>query len=235
MSFLTAAWKKLAMINYEVHPDILLPYLPKGTELDLWNNTCYVSAIGFLFTDTKVLGIPIPFHTTFEEVNLRFYVKRKDGNTWKRGVVFIKEIVPKSAISIVANTVYHEHYVTMPMKHSWKKEKDKLIVSYEWKNKTWQHIKIEAEHKTIPIVSGSEAEFIAEHYFGYTKYDDHTTYEYEVTHPKWDQYQVLDYTINIDFELNYGKTFGFLNDIKPKSVYLAEGSAITVEGKKKII
>ena len=110
MSFLTAEWRKLAIANYVIDQRVLAPYIPVGTELDLWNGNCYVSLIGFLFKNTRLLGFSIPFHANFEEVNLRFYVKRKDGEGWKRGVVFIKEIVPKFALSVVANVVYNENY-----------------------------------------------------------------------------------------------------------------------------
>ena len=102
MSFLKAEWRKLILVNYEVDQKVLTPYLPAKTELDLHNGKCMVSLVGFKFVNTKMLGLKIPFHINFEEVNLRFYVKHKAGNDWKRGVVFIKEIVPKRAISIVA-------------------------------------------------------------------------------------------------------------------------------------
>ena len=112
MSFLKAEWRKLVLINYAVDPALLKKYLPYKTELDFWNNTCYVSLVGFLFVNTKMLGLKIPFHVNFEEVNLRFYVKHLDKGEWKRGVIFLKEIVPKAAITIVANTLYGEHYQT---------------------------------------------------------------------------------------------------------------------------
>lgn len=118
MSFLKAEWRKLALANYIIDQKLLVKYLPAGTELDLWNGNCYVSLVGFMFVNTKLLGIKIPFHTNFEEVNLRFYVKRFDQGEWKRGVVFIKEIVPKPALTFVANTVYNENYETLPMEHS---------------------------------------------------------------------------------------------------------------------
>ena len=118
MSFLTAEWNDLAIINYEIDPKILEKYVPLGTELDFWNKKCYISLIGFMFENVKVLGIKIPFHVTFEEVNLRFYVKRFENGIWKRGTVFIKEIVPKPAVTLVANTLYKEHYQTLKMQHS---------------------------------------------------------------------------------------------------------------------
>ncbi|MBT8255930.1 MAG: DUF2071 domain-containing protein, partial [Bacteroidia bacterium] len=110
MSFLKAEWRKLILVNYVVDPKILEPYIPNDTQLDLWQDKCYVSLVGFMFQNTKLLGVKVPGHVNFEEVNLRFYVKRKVGNEWRRGVVFIKELVPKWALSFVANTVYGESY-----------------------------------------------------------------------------------------------------------------------------
>ena len=235
MSFLNAEWRKLAMANYAIDPNILKKYIPAKTELDLWNDTCYVSLIGFMFLNTKVLGIKIPFHVNFEEVNLRFYVKYKDGTQWKRGVVFVKEIVPKHAITFIANTLYKEHYATMPMKHAWTETSDTRIFEYNWRCKNqWQSFKVTTHKDLIPIDEGSEAEFITEHYWGYSRKNDHKTVEYEVTHPKWEQYAVQDFAIDVDFGLVYGQDFALLNGLRPTSVFLAEGSKITVESKKVI-
>lgn len=235
MSFLTAEWRKLALANYVVHPDVLLPYLPYKTELDIWQGKCYVSLVGFMFANTRLLGVPIPFHTNFEEVNLRFYVRYKDGNEWKRGVVFVKEIVPRHAIAFIANTLYKEHYQTMPMRHLWQQNNGVQLVQYDWKyNQKWQSIQVNASLQTQAIDEGSETEFITEHYWGYTQIDAQQTYEYQVTHPRWEQYAVKNYQINVDFGLVYGKDFAFLNQLEPHSVMLAEGSGITVESINKI-
>ena len=83
-TFLEAQWRKLAMANYVVDKKILSPYLPHKTELDLWNDKCYVSLVGFMFLDTRIKGFRIPFHVDFEEVNLRFYVRYHDGAECKR-------------------------------------------------------------------------------------------------------------------------------------------------------
>jgi len=235
MSFLTAEWRKLAIANYSIDQNLLLPYLPVGTELDLWNGTCYVSLIGFLFKNTKLLGFSIPFHANFEEVNLRFYVKYQDGDTTKRGVVFIKEIVPKFALSAVANTIYNENYETMPMTHSWMENDVERSVEYRWRCKNeWQSFSLTANKGLSEIPANSEAEFITEHYWGYARYSDKKTNEYEVRHPKWAQYKVKSFNIAVDFGLTYGENFEFLNRQEPVSVMLAEGSDISVEGKKVI-
>lgn len=234
MSFLTAQWNNLVLVNYSINPEILNPYVPKGTELDFYNNTCYISLVGFLFNNTKLLGLPIPFHTNFEEVNLRFYVKRKEGNEWKRGVVFIKELVPKPALTFIANTVYKEHYQSVAMKHEIKEMNTSLLFNYSWKmNNQWQNISIETVKGLTLILPNTEADFICEHYFGYTKHKN-TTFEYEVKHPSWKQLKVIDYNIEVDFKLNYGSDFDFLNTQKPISVILAKGSKISVENKIKI-
>ncbi|WP_346985811.1 DUF2071 domain-containing protein [Chryseobacterium sp. POE27] len=231
MNFLKAEWRKLAIINYEINSDILLEYLPKGTELDYYQGKCYVSLVGFMFLNTKLLGLPIPFHRNFEEVNLRFYVKKKEHDKWKRGVVFIKEIVPKQALSLVANLVYKESYKTMPMKNVIHEKGEELLIKYSWKNKNWQSIEIIAENRPLKMEFNSEFEFITEHYFGFTKKENKTS-EYEVCHPKWDYYIVKNHQLHIDFKANYGKHFECLNRQKPISVMLAEGSEIEVKTKK---
>lgn len=235
MSFLTAEWNDLALINYEIDPKILENYVPKGTELDLWNGKCYLSLIGFMFENVKILGLKIPFHVNFEEVNLRFYVKRFEDGNWKRGVVFIKEIVPKHAITIVANTLYKEHYETLKMRHSRTQTATSKSFQYDWKkNNNWNSITMQTNKSALPIGENSEAEFITEHYFGYTKYNEKTTIEYEVRHPRWQQLEVTHYEIDVNFENIYGKHFNFLQQLKPTSAFLALGSKITIEGKKTI-
>lgn len=228
-TFLTAEWRKLAMANYSIDEKRLLKYLPNKTELDLWQGRCYVSLIGFMFMETKLLGVKIPFHVNFEEVNLRFYVRHLDAGAWKRGVVFIKEIVPKPALTFVANTLYNEHYETLPMKHSWEKKDGKLKVEYQWKKKAWNSFTMITDDHSLPIKPGSEEEFITEHYWGYTESAPGKTSEYGVEHPRWEVYKTLDYSINVDFLDIYGPEFAFLQHQKPVSVFLAEGSEVAVK------
>ncbi|MBR9921244.1 MAG: DUF2071 domain-containing protein [Bacteroidetes bacterium] len=235
MSFLKAEWRRLALANYEIDPALLKDYVPYGTELDQWNGTNYVSLVGFLFKNTRMLGFKIPFHINFEEVNLRFYVRYKERGEWKRGVVFVKEIVPKAAITFVANTLYREHYQTLPMRHHWEDLPDKKITRYEWKHQgEWQSFELTSSPDARPMKEGSEIEFITEHYWGYTQIGPKKTYEYEVRHPRWEGYEVTDYTIKTDYGRLYGDRFAVLNQMTPKSVMLAEGSEISVEGKRRI-
>ena len=116
--FLTANWRYLAMLNFAVDPKILQPLVPTETELDFHEEKTFVSVVGFLFLDTRIIGLPIPLHRDFEEVNLRFYVRRKSANEWRRGVVFVRELVPRRAIALVARTFYGEPYLALPMRHA---------------------------------------------------------------------------------------------------------------------
>ncbi|AWH85571.1 hypothetical protein HYN59_10825 [Flavobacterium album] len=233
-TFLDAQWRKLIMINYAVDPDSLKKHLPFETEIDLWNGTCYVSLVGFMFVDTKMLGLRIPFHINFEEINLRFYVKYKDTEGYKRGVVFIKEIVPQPALTFVANLLYNENYETMKTRHSWVESDDSLTVEYGWRKGDWHTIKVVSDKTTVDIKPESEEEFITEHFWGYTKINDKVTSEYEVAHPRWQIYPVKSHEVNVDFEKVYGSDFAFLQGEKPVSVYLAEGSEILVKQGRKI-
>lgn len=233
-TFLEAEWRKLVMANYAVDTALLLPYLPRHTEFDLWNNTCYVSLVGFMFLNTRLKGFRIPFHSNFEEVNLRFYVRHRNQGMWKRGVVFIKEIVPKPALTFVANAVYKEKYETFPMRHRWDLAGNSIIVEYAWKCNQWHSIRVVAENREIPVQEGSEEEFITAHFWGYTKVSDEKTSEYEVTHPRWNVYPIKEFTLNVNFEAVYGAPFSFLTNERPNSVFLAEGSTISVKAGKVI-
>lgn len=223
------------MANYSIDPAILKPYLPFKTELDLFKGKAYVSLVGFMFNNTRILGLRIPFHVNFEEVNLRFYVRYNDNGKWKRGTVFIKEIVPKPAISFIANTLYHEKYVTKRMKHELRETNDGMHLSYQWKHKQkWNRIEAMVDKDPLPMTEGSAEEFIAEHYWGYSKYNETTTYEYNVQHPAWKIFPLKEHTIDCDFEALYGAAFKQLNIAKPDSVFVAAGSAIAIMKKKQL-
>lgn len=231
--FLTAEWRKLILINYVVHPSLLSRYLPYKTELDLFNENCYISLVGFMFLNTRIKGIRIPFHSNFEEINLRFYVKHFDGKNWKIGVIFIREIVPKPAISWLANVLYGENYKCLKMAHLWSDLQDHIDIEYSFGKKKSDHFfKVAATPQPKPMAPDSEEQFIAEHYWGYTKRGSQKTAEYQVAHPSWDIYDVNTFEISVDFEKVYGKDFQLLNGLKPTSVFLAEGSPITVYSAK---
>jgi uncharacterized protein YqjF (DUF2071 family) len=223
--FLTAKWHDLIMANYEVDPSLLTKRVPAGTELDLHEGRCFVSLVGFMFLDTRVLGFLVPFHVNFEEVNLRFYVRRETEGEVRRGVVFIKEIVPRFAIATVARTIYGEPYEAMKMGHV----RTESTVGYSWSNvEPANKLEVEIDSNLGVPDEGSHGSFIIEHYWGYTRRSDNRTDEYKVEHPKWELFSVRNEKIGVDFGKTYGKDFAFLTDAKPHSVLLAKGSEIAV-------
>ena len=237
--FLTGEWRYLAMLNYRVDATLLEPLVPRGTTLDHWQGATYVSLVGFLFRETRVLGVPVPLHRNFAEVNLRFYVRRETGSEVRRGVTFIKEIVPRAAIALVARLAYNEPYVALPMRHfiaaQANGEDAPGTVRYEWRQRAgWTALSVEASGIATGLAEGSEAEFITEHYWGYTRQRDGGTVEYQVTHPRWRTWTVNAATVQGDFAELYGATFGEVLRRPPDSAFLAEGSAIAVHAPSRL-
>lgn len=232
-TFLNADWRNLIMANYEIDPELLKPYLPKGVELDYFHGKCFVSLVGFLFKDTRIFKIPIPFWGNFEEVNLRFYVLRKINGETKRGVVFINETVPNKIVAFIANKLYKEHYTAIPTKYNWKIDQHQKQIEYQWKvDHSWNSIKVNASATKEKMTPGSFEEFIFEHYYGYTKVNENKSMEYKVEHPSWEINPIKEYKIQCDFSKFYGAPFEVLNNSKPYSVMLAEGSGVSVKWKR---
>jgi uncharacterized protein len=229
--FLTAEWRHLAMLNYEVDASLLLPFVPAGTELDRWNGRVFASLVGFRFLNTKLFGsLPIPLHSNFDEVNLRFYVRRQAGDEVRRGVVFIREIVPRRAIAFVARTFYNENYVALPMAHEVCPTGDnRLRVTYRWQSeKRWSEISLETDGDSALPAEGSVEQFITEHFWGYAAQPGGGCVEYRVMHPSWKVWQVRQATFDGNVGELYGKEIAAALCGKPESAFLAEGSAVTV-------
>jgi uncharacterized protein YqjF (DUF2071 family) len=232
--FLSAEWRKLVMVNYPVHPELLQPYLPPGTELDFYQNRCLVSVVGFLFLNTCIKGIPIPFHQQFEELNLRFYVRRKVNGTWRRGTVFIAEFVPKFMVSLLARGLYGEPYATRKMDHAITGFPGEWQVTYRWKTSRWNSVSIRSGKELQEVATSSETWFLMEHYWGYNKRRNGITTEYGVEHPRWQAYPTLGFETDIDFAGCYGKDFSILDNTSPSSAFLLEGSPVIVRSGKRI-
>jgi uncharacterized protein len=228
--FLTAEWRNLAMLNYEIESATLQPFVPVGTELDSWQGRVYASIVGFQFLNTRVWGIPIPFHRHFEELNLRFYVRRRAAEGWRRGVVFIKEIVPRAAIALVARRFYNEPYVALPMSHQIKATGGEIdSIRYAGRFGGREHfVKIVTRGGARAFAPGSEAEFITEHYWGYNAQRGGRTLEYQVEHPPWRVYDAAEAVLDCDIALLYGARFVAALSAKPISAFIAEGSPVTV-------
>jgi uncharacterized protein YqjF (DUF2071 family) len=233
--FLTANWRYLAMMNFLVDPDIVAPLVPPGTELDFENGETFVSIVGFLFLDTRLLGLPIPLHRDFEEVNLRFYVRKKSADTWRRGVVFVRELVPKRAIATIARVFYGEPYLALPMKHEIEHVDLRVKVEYSWRRGSkWESLRMSASGEPQSIPAGSHAEFITEHYWGYTCFRGGCS-EYRVEHPRWKVWNAETHELRADAAALYGDQFVETLSAAPRSAFIAEGSPITVERREILV
>lgn len=223
--FLTAAWRNLIVVNWEVSPDLLVPLVPAGTVLDTFQDRTLVSLVAFQFLETRVRGVAIPGHINFPEVNLRFYVRRELEGETRRGVVFIKELVPRWAIATVARTVYGENYHAVPMAS----EMSDPHFRYTWRcARQRQHVAVEVGPEHLPLAEGSEEEFVLEHYWGYARHGN-LTREYQVTHPRWESRPVLNLDLHSDYSPTYGAEWGRVLQREPRSAMFAVGSAITVQ------
>jgi uncharacterized protein len=226
--FLTANWRYLAMLNFAVDPEVLKPLVPSGTELDFHEGQTFLSIVGFLFLDTRVLGLPIPRHRDFEEVNLRFYVRRKSLDQWRRGVAFIRELVPRLAIATIARTFYGEPYSALPMRHSVEHKEGRVLAEYQWRRGTrWETLSMTATGEPQPSAEGSHEEFITEHYWGYTARRAGLS-EYQVEHPRWKVWTAQTWKFDADVATLYGPQFVERLSAPAVSAFIAEGSPIQV-------
>jgi len=238
--FLTAAWRYLAMLNFEVPPDLLRPLVPPGTELDTWAGLTMASMVGFRFLDTRVLGIPIPGHRDFDEVNLRFYVRRRGADgVGRRGVVFVRELVPRGAIAVVARLCYNEPYTAVPMRHeigmAGAADGASGRAKYSWRlGARWHHLAVTTRGTATVPDPDSEAAFIAEHYWGYTVQRDGGAKEYQVTHAPWRVWDAERAEFDCGVAAVYGAGFAECLSARPRSAFLAEGSAVAVYAGRRI-
>lgn len=233
--FLTADWRHLVMVNYAVDPDILAPYVPRGTKIDLWNHQCLVSVVGFLFNRLSLFGrLPVPCHESFEEVNLRFYVTRQADQETRRGVVFIKEVAPSRSVAWLANRWFDENYLCLPMRHTiaWKDPKAHEqggVFDYQWQMKGhWSGVQATTQGSLSAVVPSSIEEFITEHYWGYSKKSDGTTLEYQVDHRPWNVWKVRTCRLDADTHTLYGPSFVDPLLAEPHSALVADGSPVAV-------
>lgn len=224
--FLTAEWQNLLMLNYAVAPSLLEPFVPAGTELDVFEGKTYLSLVGFEFNRTRVLGFAVPFHQAFEEVNVRFYVRRSS----KRGVVFIRELVPRYAVAAVARFAFNENYTCVPMSHRVETRAAGNVaeVEYAWGSGPDRcSMRIETEGACFLPPEGSASQFITEHYWGYAAQPGGCL-EYEVQHARWRVWKAKRAGFSGNAAGLYGAEIAQALLHNPDSAFLAEGSPVTV-------
>ena len=235
--FLTAEWRYLVMVNYTVDPVVLAPLVPAGTELDLYRGDAIASMVGFRFLRTRVLGLAMPWHADFDEVNLRFYVRHvAAAGAVRRGTTFVREIVPRTVIARTARLCYNEPYVALPMRSTAPRRAGDAApgrLAYAWRGggrdpRRWHTLEATVDGPAAPLGEGSEAEFVAEHYWGYTRQRDGGTVEYQVEHPRWRAWPATAASLDADVSGLYGAEFAEALGAAPRSAFVAEGSPVAV-------
>jgi uncharacterized protein len=234
--FLSAEWRDLVMLNYEIDPSLVARYVPRGTELDSFEGKVFVSLVGFRFLRTKLFGfLPLPFHTNFDEANLRFYVRRREGGEERRGVVFIREIVPRFAVAKIARLAYGENYVSCPMRHAIRANGTGIAAEYRWRvGGRWCSLRAEASGAPSHASEGSVEQFITEHYWGYSAQRNGGCVEYHVSHVPWRIWSSANAGFEGDAESLYGAELGRVLRRAPDSAFIADGSPVQVFAGRRI-
>ncbi|HUO08195.1 MAG TPA: DUF2071 domain-containing protein [Phycisphaerae bacterium] len=237
--FLSAEWRYLLILNYEVAREALLPLVPAGTELDLFEGRALFSVVGFRFLRARVMGVAVPGHVDFDEVNLRFYVRRRVGSgEFRRGVVFAREMVPRVAIAAMARLAYNEPYGACRMRSSVPRgvTDNPGLVEYSWQTEGgWEGISATATGVATVPAEGTEAAFITEHYWGYTRQRDGGTVEYRVAHPVWRVWSVQGAACSRGAAGFYGGRFAGPIAGGACSAFVAEGSEVEVFWPRRVV
>ena len=225
------------MLTYQVPAAILGPLCPAGVCLDLHHDTALVSVVGFRFLNTRLFHIPIPFHRNFDEVNLRFYVRREmpDGEI-RRGVCFVRELVPRRSIASIARRAYQEPYIAVAMRSTAPSElvnsPGRISYSWQWSGK-WDHVAATAVGSPAEPADPLAA-FVTDHYWGYTRQRDGSTIEYRVIHRPWRIWHAESPELCANVEESYGPSFVEYLKKPPVSAIVAEGSPVTVHRPRRI-
>ncbi len=228
--FLTADWRNLVFLNYEADRDLVQRIVPPGTELDLLDGCAVVSVVAFRFLNTRILGVPVPFHRNFDEINLRAYVRRRVDGKWRRGVVFVRELVPRPAIAWTARLAYNEPYRAVPMRHRIQLDPvNSGSLQYEWRQSgAWHQVSADVRGASMPIDPESDVGFITEHYFGYTQQRNGTTVEYGVAHDRWKYRNATASGLRCDVTAVYGREWTEALGVAPMSAFVCDGAPVSI-------
>ncbi len=231
MKVMTGEWRYLAMFNYRIDPQVLAPYVPAGAALDTWHGECLISVVGLRFLSLAALGVPVPLHRNFPQVNLRFYVRTERDGEVRHGARFLQEFVPLPTMAYTAKLVMNEPLTALPMQSTAPTEGGAVPgrVAYAWQSGTrWNHIAVRPTGSLLPVADDSLEQFVIERFWGYTPQRDGGTLEYGVRHPRWRVWRVAEPEFEVDVAHLYGPEFVEALSAPPRSVFLAEGSPVAI-------
>jgi len=222
--FLTAEWRNVLGVTYVADEALLEPHLPRGAQIDTLEGAPRVSVVAFQFLHTHVRGVPIPLHVNFREINLRFYVRLHG----RRAVVFIREFVPRPAISIVARLAYNEPYRTVRMRDEVLARHGQIGVRHRFGPGLRNRLEAWADPEPVVPAEDSAAYWLTHHELGVGRGRDGSARFYEVDHPVWALHEVRSLDMELDFAALYGPQWAFLAYAEPSHVTLAAGSGVSI-------
>jgi uncharacterized protein len=238
VDLMTAEWRYLSFLNYEVEAGILQRYIPDGVELDTYHGKIYLSVVGLMFLDTKIAGIADPVHPEFEQINLRFYVKRPVApGGYRHGAVFIREIVPDLLPAVGARALYNERYVQMPTRHEISIPSagpggmgvfEYAFATGEEERRQWHHLRVATHGDTRHVQTGSKEEFLTQRHWGYSGTPGFTPLEYHIEHPQWRVWPATRAELVCDVKEVFGREFVPYLSGAPDLAFVAEGSEVVV-------
>ena len=227
--FLTADWRDVVLVTYEVDPALLLPHVPAGSELDTPDavpGLHLVSLVAFTFAKTRIFGVPLPTAQEFGEVNVRFYVRRGA----MRAAVFLREFVPSPLVVAGARLRYRQPYALARISHLVERTGDEVVVRTRFfRPGVHGGIVVRAmDRLEIPAASSVE-HFLKEHYWGFDRGWRGRSFRYRVDHPVWRTYPVVAAEVGLDPGMLLGGPWAAVDwSARRHSVVLAEGSSATV-------
>lgn len=230
LPFLTAHWSNLLFLNYVADRALVQRYVPSGTELDLLDGVALVSIVAFRFLETRLLGVPVPLHRDFDEINLRAYVRRKERGVWRRGVVFVRELVPRPAIAWTARLAYNEPYRAVRMRHhiDIRPERGGSLRYEWWERGAWHGVTGVVRGAPVPVDPESAIGFITEHYVGYTPQRSGRTVAYDVAHARWNVWPEAETTFRCAVSTVYGVDWQESLSAAPASAFLCDGAPVSI-------
>lgn len=229
--FLTARMSRLLLLSYEIDPALLLPHLPAGTEVDFHARRAFVTLLGLHLGNPALYGLPLPFFRGYAQVNLRFYVRRRLApNHWRRGVAFIRQIVPHRPVAWTAQWLFHEPVVRLDTEEiSRSQGRDAVLSEYGWRCAGQRHC-LRALYPAQPVLPepGSEEEFLLERYWGYSRRKNGGCLEYRFLHPPWRFAKAVEAEVSAGVGDFFGPPFAELFNGPPDSSFAADGSQVTL-------
>jgi uncharacterized protein len=216
--------------TYEVDRRVLEPLVPAGTELDPWQGRTFISLVAFEMTDSRLCGVPLPFARAYDQINLRFYVRRPLADGSRRpGVVFLRELVPVPALVVGARLLYRERYERQPVSARVRPpdpaggRPGRAI--YRWRRHDQLHrLAVDFAAPLELPAEGTLERFLAERHWSYAAPADGHTREVRFDHPPWRVWQARAARLAPSTAASFGERFERALASEPASAFVAEGS-----------